>query len=282
MDFKGPIAAGSEEHKRLFCRAFLETHDPYKPEELPWPSLEGAALERLRALPVWNEAVNTEFETGFKIDKFAEIETDPMLRDAIALQGYEEARHFRILELLTERYGIPVVRRAAPKAAPDREWEFLRVGYGECFDSFFAFGLFSLADRSGFFAPELVRLFEPVMQEEARHIQFFANWVAYRSFRTPVWARPAHKFQRGLAVSLQLIGRVRMALELGGADDANFVADTASSLGDLNPRAFVELCLSESDRRLSRYDSRLLRPRFAPAAARLFLKLAPKAEPAAA
>ncbi len=48
----GPaIKAGSDAHKALFCRQFIETHEVFDPASLPWPDLDEAALARLRGLP---------------------------------------------------------------------------------------------------------------------------------------------------------------------------------------------------------------------------------------
>ena len=58
------VFIGSEEHRRLYCRTFVATHKPYRPEDIVWPQLDAEALGRLTALPVWNEAVRTEAATA--------------------------------------------------------------------------------------------------------------------------------------------------------------------------------------------------------------------------
>jgi hypothetical protein len=201
-----------------------------------------------------------------------------MLREAIAMQAHEESRHAALLESLMQHYGIDVPEGGAERPR-DAEWGFLRMGYGECFDSFFAFGLFHVASESGIFPGPLVKIFDGVMQEEARHVLFFANWVAFRGLRLPLRLRPWFLARRGLGMSLQALGRIRTALELRGADAGDdFTMRVPESIGEVTLRKLAAVCLGENDRRLARYDPRLLRPRLVPRLVRLAVGSAPAGE----
>jgi hypothetical protein len=263
---------GSPEHKEVLCRFFVDSHLPYKPAEMPWPDLNESERARLAALPVWNEAVKIESETALAVQVMARDERDPVLKEAITVQGYEEGRHAELLWLLTQRYGIDVPR-PAPIEPKDKEWAFMRIGYSECFDSFFAFGLFAVARDSGFFPPALVKMFEPVVQEEARHILFHANWIAYTQSQLPFTQRPSFMFRRALAAYLMVARRVQSALKAKKAAEADgnqmdFTMKAYASITELTPGDFLRLCLKENERRLGGYDERLLRPTFVPSIAR--------------
>jgi len=240
----GSIVIGSDEHKELFCRAFIDTHDPYDPHAMDWPEVDAAALARLRAMPFWVE------------------------------QGAVSS----LLDEMLRRYDIPMPRVSVDPQRGDPVWNFMRVGYGECFDSFFAFGLYALACDSGFFPTDLLRTVEPIVQEEARHILFFVNWIAYCRARQSLPQRVAHTGRCALAMTLQIWTRVKTAIAAarGGGDDSpenneddDFMLGVKDSLEVVSsPRQFLQVCLRENDRRLAPYDPRLLRPTFVPAIAR--------------
>ncbi len=273
---EGPIRIGSDDHKRLFCRTFLDTFDPYKPAVIAWPRLDGDALARLTGLPFWQLAVETEEEAGRRMQLAADASADPLIREAIALNAFEERRHKDVLENMIRFYGIRIAPEFDPQPLPDPEWAFLQTGYGEAFDSFFAFGLFKVAQDSGYFPPELVEVFEPVIQEEARHILFFANWVAYMQARRALPARPLFLARRLKALAQKAWNRLQFAR--GSDNRSSMTMEGHKSMGiSLSPRAFFELCLAENDRRMGRYDARLLRPRFMPAMIRLALPFLGKA-----
>ncbi len=188
-DERGPIVLGSEAHKRAFCRMLLDTHNPYRPSIVDWPALDPEARDRLVSLPIWDIAMQTEGNASLRVLTYANTVADPLLREAIEIDGFEETRHKQVLSNLVAAYGIHLAPE--PEYLPPKhpEWAFLLAGFCECVDTFFAFGLFALAKRSGFFPPELVDTFEPVVQEEGRHIIFFVNWVAWHRRNLPVWRR---------------------------------------------------------------------------------------------
>jgi len=283
------IRIGSQEHKELFCRTFVQTHDPFRPADIVWPEMEEADLQRLKSLPVWNEAARTEAATAVKVQALGRTERDPILAEAIALQGYEEARHADVIQRLTKHYGIAVTPWPEPEVPKDPTWTFLRTGYGECLDSFFAFGLFSLGSGSGLFPAGIVSVFDTIMQEEARHILFIVNWAAYLRAQRPLPMRPAFDARRAWNIVAQAFDRVKGALQMtksdgGEATQDGFTLKSHTSFSDFTLRSFLELCLSENERRFAPYDTRLLRPILVPGTVRALLKVLPRGrvEPKAA
>ena len=263
----GKFRIGSEEHKVLFCRMFLDSYDPYKPAVIEWPELAPDALARLTSLPFWDIAVRTEESAGRRMEALAAASGDALIREAVNLNAFEERRHKDVLGHMIRFYGIKLEPEEPYVAPTSPLWGFLRTGYGECFDSFFAFGLFALAKQSGYFPPELVDTFEPVMQEEARHILFFRNWVAWHRARLPLWRKIIFDARR-VAVFARLIWQRAMIAR--GAGGNNFTATGHRDMG-INVKAgdVIDTCLAENDRRMLPYDARLLRPTLVPRLARL-------------
>jgi hypothetical protein len=271
------IEIGSAEHRQILARFFLDSHVDFVPESIVWPQLADASRERLTALPFWQEAVATENITSNTVAAAAGLESDPEIRKAIEMQGFEENRHARLLEALTSHYRIKV--DMPPRFEPHSiENDFLFAGFGECFDSFFAFGLFAIAQTSGYFGPELIKIFEPVVQEEARHILFFVNWVKYRRSQLPWWKRPAFRVRCAWIILKQVASRIKTARSIGGPPDSsdNFTMNSHQDVGEsVTLHSLLETCLRENERRMTEYDARLLRPRLVPALARFAYRVLP-------
>ena len=277
----GPIVLGSEAHKRAFCRMLLDTHNPYRPSIVDWPPLDAEARDRLVSLPIWDIAMQTEGNASLRVLSYARTIADPLLREAIEVDGFEETRHKQVLSNLIAAYGIRLAPE--PEYVPPKhpEWAFLLAGFCECVDTFFAFGLFALAKRSGFFPPELVDTFEPVVQEEGRHIIFFVNWVAWHRRNLVAWRRVVFAAKIISAWAFLVWERIGFARGLGGmpaesgAQDNNFVftGSRAIGSGSVSAAALIDICLSEHERRFAGYDQRLLRPKLMPGLMRIARRL---------
>jgi hypothetical protein len=270
---------GSEAHLTLLWREFIDTHTPFEPAALPWPELEAADVAKLRGLPFWDEAIRTERRTGAKVTAYAAQETPALLREAVALQGYEETRHAALLDTLVRRYDVrvdPGPERPLPR---NLEAAFMRTGYGECIDSFFAFGMVALARDTEFLPHALLDVLEPIVQEEVRHILFLVNWVAYKRRQLPALLQPLYRLRCLASFAGAAFDRARSAGNVAsgagkGASQDGFTASGASAItSDFSVRAFVARCLEENTRRFAVYAPELLRPRAVPALARTFLSI---------
>jgi hypothetical protein len=279
-----PMPIGSERHRDAACQMFHDTFNPYKPSIIEWPKLDPEALQRLTSLPIWDIAVTTEIKARARMLAYGESVDDPAWREAISRNGWEEGRHKEVLSHLVASYGIELAPEPPDQLPADPEWGYLVTGYSECIDSFFAFGLFELARRSGYFPPALVDTFEPVIQEEARHILLFANWLAWHRKRLAPWRRL--RFELRVIRAWIFLGWERIGLardmDSGGkkadqkpAPDYNFTLTGSKAVSDvdINPLDLMVICLSENDRRFAGYDPRLLRPTTTPALARLAVRL---------
>ncbi len=258
------MSIGSEDHKQLFCHSFIDTHRPYDPHQLPWPELNADQLKVLRGIPFWGEALKVETNAGMMVAAFAETVPDPLLREAIALQGREEARHALLLEVMMARYGIEVERPDV--VFPERlEAAFINLGHEECLDSFFAFGFFEIARRAQIFPTELFAMFEAILDEEARHIVFFVNWLTYSQIQRgqgAAWWRSL----RSLYYYGRALQRLVGSIQSGDRSGPGFTANGAAMLGlELTPEIFVNTCLQENQRRVSIMAGELLRPSLMPA-----------------
>jgi len=257
---------GSEEHKRLFCREFIASHSRFEPAALEWPDLDVDALRRLRAVPFWQEVLYTERRAGAIVAGYAETIDDPLVREAVLLQGFEEARHAELLWLMIRRYDVAVEERQPDPPGGDLLRAFADFGYGECIDAFLGFGVFKIARRARFLPEAMFDIFETLIHEETRHIVFFINWMAWYQVsrgRGASWLRgatAARYYSRAIARLLGTVWRGRRA-----NNGRDFSATQASVfLEGFTLRGFVEECRAEHLRRMKDFDAELLQPRLLP------------------
>ena len=140
---------------------------------------------------------------------------------------------------MSPAYGIALAPEPPDQLPADPEWGYLVTGYSECIDSFFAFGLFEVARRSGFFPPALVDTFEPVIQEEARHILLFANWLAWHRKRLGPLRRV--RFELRVSAAWIFLGWERIGIARGHGQrqatnrrDNNFTLTGSKAVSDMD------------------------------------------------
>jgi hypothetical protein len=264
----GPPHIGTRAHRELFCQSFLDSYSDYDPARIAWPELTTEQFGLLANLPIWTQSVDVEHETAVIVRAMADHEPDPRIAEAIALQAFEEERHAELVSALTEHYGLGAGGHEPPRPAHIVH-RFLWSGWGECLDSFFAFGFYGLARETGLVHQALLDTFDLVLHEEARHIVFFENWRRYRLSQAE--GRASFLANSSAAAARTIGSRIAAVVSMSrrpGPTPENFLVGAAGNLGAFSLSALLDRCLTENERRLGSFDPGLAVPQLVPGLAR--------------
>ena len=222
-------------------------------------------------MPFWQEVYHTERRAGAIVAAFTPMVEDPLVREAVALQGVEEARHAQLLRVMIDRYRLDATEQPLETLPANLETAFIDFGFGECMDSFLGFGAFKTARQSEFLPEGMFEIFDVLMHEETRHIVFFINYMAWREVRRGRGASPLRALTStwyyGRALS-RLLGMVRRGKDTNDGKDFA-ITEANMFLEGFSFRQFVEDCYRENGRRMSAFDPNLLQPRLLPAIANM-------------
>ena len=111
------------------------TFQSYEVKDIVWPELSPDELARLRGMPFRGEALETELIASQRIRLMVEAQADQIVRDAIAMQVYEESRHAELFASLIKHYAIavPDLDGYTPR---DPEWDSCGWDMARCSISF--------------------------------------------------------------------------------------------------------------------------------------------------
>jgi hypothetical protein len=250
---------GSYEHKKLFCRSFIDSHTPFQPELLSWPKLDVPYLERLQSIPFWPDFLREQQKTAQIVHSYAQTVRDPLMKEAIALLAEEEEDLAHQLKSIMEFYGIPTLGSLSIQLSRKIESAFIDNGFENCLDSFLGFGLFGVAQQAYYLPETLLQVFDSFLEDKTRRIIFFINWWTYWNIKLKQrsgWSevrgiRSLWTWRRNL---IKLISAFNKEV----SSDSTLTAERL--LGEMTLEQFLKTCQSEQVHRMQGFNSNLLRP----------------------
>jgi hypothetical protein len=250
---------GSYEHKKLFCRSFIDSHTPFQPELLSWPKLDVPYLERLQSIPFWPDFLREQQKTAQIVHSYAQTVRDPLMKEAIALLAEEEEDLAHQLKSIMEFYGIPTLGSLSIQLSRKIESAFIDNGFENCLDSFLGFGLFGVAQQAYYLPETLLQVFDSFLEDKTRRIIFFINWWTYWNIKLK--QRSGWSEVRGIR---SLWTRRRNLIKLISAFNKEVSSDSTLTaerlLGEMTLEQFLKTCQSEQVHRMQGFNSNLLRP----------------------
>jgi hypothetical protein len=247
---------GSYEYKKRFCQSFIDSHVPDDPANLRWPTLDPVTLEHLQSLPIWKKGLLAEHYAAQIVAAFATTLKDPMVKTAVTLQAQEQAQLVKMIQSFFSAYSIPAPTLSPATLPKNLEAAFIKVGYQNCLDLFWADGLREAAHKANTIPAVLDERFEQLLAQQARHSVFLVNWMAYQKIklnkRWGEWnAVPAILSRSGTLVSL---------ISAFGPKDLDERPASTRWMARYSIETFLKLCLSVHQNRMETISTDLLQP----------------------
>jgi hypothetical protein len=247
---------GSYEYKKRFCQSLIDSHVPDNPANLQWPTLDAVTIEHLQSLPIWKEGLKSQHYAAQIVSAFAHTISDPMVKAAVTLQAQEQTRLVEIFQSFLNAYNIP--SPVLPQVAMPKNLEaaFIKVGYQNCLDLFWADGLRAAAQRANVIPEVLDQRFDRLLAEQTRHTIFLVNWMAYQKTRLKKrwgeWnAVPAFFTRSGTLIGL---------IAAFAPKDLDERPAATRWMARYTIETFLKLCLFVHQTRMQTFGSDLLQP----------------------
>ncbi len=254
---------GSYEHKKLFCRSFIDSHTPYDPKHLLWPKLDDESLRRLQSIPFWPDLLRQQQKAALIVRTYAQTIRDPLMKEAIALLAEEEEGLANQLRSMMEFYSMSTPGLPSIQLPSKIESAFIDNGFEGCLDSFLGFGLFGVAQQTHYLPEALLQMFNSFLDEKAHRIIFFINWWSYWNIKLK--QRSNWSEVRGISAlwtRRRNLIKLLSAFEKEEFDEFSLDVDfcVGRLLGKMTLEQFLNICQVEQVHRVQYFNSNLLQP----------------------
>lgn len=226
------------------------------------PSLDDSTRKKLAELNIWAEVYDQHQQAGWVAQSYSQVVKGSLLQRAIAQIAENELALAQSLKTLCKENRLGTINVGNHDSVPASEVAFRKSCHRSNLSLFLASGLYELASQDGYLQPDLLNLWNEVLNIQACHVLFFMNWLA---FEAQVKQKPDYELS-GLG-SLWTHKKQWLAIfnKLNRSEyDDNLPRDPKQIdyfLGKENYSSFLDACERNYRDRFESLDSRLLRPR---------------------